>query len=142
LRFSSISIAPSIMSGGGHMRSGSPDPLPVPPRDYKNGYRDDRPYPEPAHHRSQPQRRRDNDRGYGYAHNGEVRFWDVACGYHHRILTCLIFHALFVNTSTSHAFQQISRVIMCHVLSLGKEARLNIPISSSQSVQDAKEPSV
>ncbi len=73
------------MSGGGHIRSGSPDPLPVPPR-YKNGYRDDSaPYPEPAHHRSQ--RRRDNDRGYGYAHNGEVRIWDVACGYHHRILT-------------------------------------------------------
>jgi hypothetical protein len=57
------------MSGGEHMRSGSPDPLPVPPRHNKNGYREDRRhYPEPERHRSQ--RRRD-DRSHGYVHGGE-----------------------------------------------------------------------
>jgi len=54
------------------MRSGSPDPLPVPPPDQKNGYRDDRaPYPQPERHRSQ--RRRDHDRSHGYAPHGEPR---------------------------------------------------------------------
>ena len=60
------------MSGGGHIRSGSPDPLPVPPRDYKNGHHEDRRrYPEPERHRSQ--RRHDRDRSHGYAPDGGVR---------------------------------------------------------------------
>lgn len=65
---------PSIMSGGGHMRSGSPDPLPIPPPQHKNenGYRADRSlYHEPERHRSQ--RRRDQDRSRGYAPHGEPR---------------------------------------------------------------------
>ena len=77
-RFAYILIAPSMMGGGGHMRSGSPDPLPVPPPHSKNGYRDDRaPYPQPERHRSQ--RRRDHDRSNGYAPHGEVRIWNASC---------------------------------------------------------------
>jgi hypothetical protein len=69
------------MSGGGHIRSDSPDPLPVPPRHNKNGYREDRRhYPEPERHRSQ--RRRDYDRGHGYVHGGEVRVRDATYEYH------------------------------------------------------------
>ena len=64
-----------MSGGGGYMRSGSPDPLPVPPR-HKNGYRDDRTrHPEPERHRSQ--RRRDHDRGYGYAPGGDVSIWSA-----------------------------------------------------------------
>jgi hypothetical protein len=55
LLFSSISIVPSTMSGGEHIRPGSPDPLPAPPpRHHKNGYREDRRHHnEPEHHCSQ-----------------------------------------------------------------------------------------
>jgi len=62
---------PSIMNGGEHVRSGSPNPLPVPPpRHHNNGYRGDRPRrSEPEHHRSH--RRRDHDRGHGRVHQGE-----------------------------------------------------------------------
>ena len=58
------------MSGGEHIRSGSPDPLPVPPR-HKNGYREGRThYREPERHRSQ--RHREYDRSHEYAHGREV----------------------------------------------------------------------
>lgn len=70
-----------MSGGGGHIRSGSPDPLPVPPPHNKNGYREGGTlHGEPERHRSQ--RRRDHDRGYGYPPNGEVRICNAACECH------------------------------------------------------------
>ncbi|KAH9991953.1 caspase domain-containing protein [Russula compacta] len=63
---------PSIMNAGEHIRSGSPDPLPVPPRNYKDGYHGERTRRlEPERHRS----RRGGDyydRSYGHVHGGEM----------------------------------------------------------------------
>lgn len=60
------------MNAGEHIRSGSPDPLPVPPPHRKDGYRGDRTrYSEPERHRSR--RHGDYDRNYERAHGGEVR---------------------------------------------------------------------
>ena len=71
LRFASTLIAPSIMNGGEHVRSGTPDPLPVPPRHHNESYRRDRTRrSEPERHRSH--RRRDHDRGHGHVRHGEV----------------------------------------------------------------------
>lgn len=131
------------MSGGEYMRSGSPDPLPVPPRHQKkNGYREDRMrYPEPERHRSQ--RRRDYDRNRGNVHGGEVRVRDAACEYHSPCFDMThLPRAFYQHRLSSHTFHQLSRVNMGHVLSLGTRTRLNIPISSSQSVQDAERRSV
>jgi hypothetical protein len=104
------------MSGGGHMRSGSPDPLPVPPPDQKNGYRDDRaPYPQPERHRSQ--RRRDHDRSHGYAPHGEVRIWNAACECHLPCFDVTYLPCAFVNTDfqprvpTDMPSEQVSRLI-------------------------------
>ena len=72
LHFASTPIAPSIMSGAEHVRSGSPDPLPVLPRHRQDSYRGDRARrSEPERHRSH--RRHDYDRGQGRVHDGEVR---------------------------------------------------------------------
>ncbi|KAH9003287.1 putative caspase [Lactarius hatsudake] len=58
---------PSIANMGEHKRSGSPDPLPVPPPHYKSSYRDDRTHHgDPERHRSR--RRRDHD---DRVHNGK-----------------------------------------------------------------------
>ena len=51
LRFASTPIAPSIVNGVEHVRSGSPNPLPVPPRNRQDSYRGDRA------RRSEPERR-------------------------------------------------------------------------------------
>jgi hypothetical protein len=78
------------------MRSGSPDPLPVPPRNNKNGYRGDRAlHSEPERHRSQ--RRRDHDRSNGYAPHGEVRIWNAACECHLPCLDVIYLPCAFVN---------------------------------------------
>jgi len=76
LRFASTLIAPSIMNGGEHVRSGSPNPLPVPPpRHHNDGYRGDRARRSEPERRSH--RRRDYDRGHGRVHQGEVRVRDL-----------------------------------------------------------------
>ncbi|KAH9960604.1 caspase domain-containing protein [Russula dissimulans] len=61
---------PSIMNGTEHVRSGSPDPLPVPPRHNKNDYRGDRmPRRELERHRSH--RGQDYDRSHSQVHGKE-----------------------------------------------------------------------
>lgn len=61
---------PSIANMGEHKRSGSPDPLPVPPPHYKGSYGDDRAYHgDPERHRSH--RRRDYDRSHDRVHGGK-----------------------------------------------------------------------
>ena len=61
---------------GEYPRSGSPDPLPVPPPHYKGSYRDDRAHHgDPERHRSH--RRRDHDRGHDRAHGGKVRVSEI-----------------------------------------------------------------
>jgi hypothetical protein len=106
------------MSGAEHVRSGSPDPLPVPPRHHKNGYREGRMrYPEQERHRSQ--RPRDYDRSHEYV-RGEVRFWDAACECHPLRFDMTRLPRLFCqHWLYSLTFQQISRVNMCHVLPPG-----------------------
>jgi hypothetical protein len=113
-----ISIAPSIMSGGEHIRTGSPDPLPVPPPHHKNGYRGDRThYREPERPRSQ--RRRDYDPSHGYANGGEVRVRDVACEYHPTsfdvTLPCLSTPVVQPRASTNIPGEHISRSMTRHV---------------------------
>ena len=77
-RVASTFTAPSIANMGEHKRSGSPDPLPVPPPHYKGSYRDDRArHGDPERHR--PHRRRDHDRGQDRVHGGKVRVRDFGC---------------------------------------------------------------
>ena len=139
LRFASTLIAPSIMNGGEHVRSGSPNPLPVPPRHHNDGYRGDRPRrSEPERHRSH--RRRDHDRGHGRVHQGGVRVQDLYVNpiHHHSPSVCFFIHS----KPSCRQAQEICPLNISRMLSIGTEIRSNTPISSAQDVPDAKRPCV
>ncbi len=75
--FTPTFTAPSIANMGDHKRSGSPDPLPVPPPNYNGNYRDERAhYGDRGRHRSH--RRHDHDRAHDHLRGGKVRCRETA----------------------------------------------------------------
>lgn len=124
---------------GEHKRSGSPDPLPVPPPHYKGSYRDDRAYHgDSERHRSH--RRRDYDRAHDHGHGGKVRVRDFGS------TTCrqkgygLMFDAL--DTSRLHKSWAIYPENAPRIPSLDTWNHRDIPISSSRGAPDEKGPYV
>jgi len=144
LRFAYHSIAPSLMNGAEHVRSSSPDPLPVPPRHNKNGYRGDR-TPNRELERYRSHRGRDYDRSYSQVHGREVRTQGSAllsCGVTHT--PCAARHQPAIPPpDTGHfAGERVSRSITGHIDSLqhpdfqfsrctGRKRALCVSLSSS-----------
>ena len=142
LHFTSTSIAPSITNAGEHIRSGSPDPLPVPPRSYKDGYHGERTRRiEPERHRSR--RGGDYDRSYGHVHGGEVRVRSPACKFDPPRCGVTYRSCVFVYSwRLLHPLGGISRENMSPILSLGTSTRWSTLTSGSQDVRGAKRPCV
>jgi len=89
------------MSGAEHVRSGSPNPLPVPPRYRQDSYRGDRARrSEPERHRLH--RQHDYDRGHGRVHDGEVRVQGLHVNPIHHGSSSVCFSSTASHPAASH----------------------------------------